>query len=65
MNKPEREAFIDAYLRIVAYADRQYVEGYLDKLDAGIEPEWDVDYSNVTDALCMWHEGQIFAMKAK
>lgn len=61
MNKLERAAFIDAYLRIVAYADRQYVEGFLDKLDAGMQPEYDENYSNVADALEMWYAGQIFA----
>lgn len=61
MDSLERKAFIDAYLRIVAYAPRQYVEGFLDKFDAGVEPEYDENYSNVADALGMWHAALIFA----
>jgi hypothetical protein len=61
MNKLEREAFIKAYLRIVACAPRHYVEEFLTKLEAGVEPECDENYSNVADALGMWHAALIFA----
>lgn len=65
MNYFEREAFIKAYLLNVGYAPRNYVEGFLDQLESGVEPEYDENYSNVADALGVWREAVEFANKQK
>ena len=61
----EREAFIKAYLLNVGYAPKQYVEDFLDKLDADLDIEYDENYSNVADALGMWNSALEFANNQK
>ena len=65
MNYFERAAFVEAYLQIVAYAPREYVEGFLLKWEANEDIEYDEYYTSVVDALGVWCEAVEFANKQK
>ena len=65
MDNFERAAFIKAYLQNVGYAPKEYVEGFLDWLDADVDIEYGEYYTSVADALGMWCEAVEFANKQK
>ena len=65
MNDFERAAFIKAYLNSVGYAPKEYVEGFLDWLDADVAIEYGEYYTSVVDALGMWNSALYFANKLK
>jgi hypothetical protein len=60
----EQVAFMKAYLKGVAVADRDTVKAYLlGKLDDHFDNDYHPDYSNITDALEVWSYAKEFYTK--
>jgi hypothetical protein len=55
MTHEEQAAFVEAYAKNVAMIGSKYVADFVRRYYEGDDVEYENDYANIVDALCMWN----------